>query len=207
MKYLSLVPLLCVICAIGPPLIKFCHSGTAAQHQFHFDRRKLDVSFRSPIPALWQEHHRRHRRATYDEPVGSQASPFSAFLLEVRAPPRGSSGGGKRRRNRPDRLQKRTKKKTRKSGQWQPVYEPHDDDEEEELHVEEEVVEEHPVYKPPLLNPAHDVSMDSVMQGVRIAGRLALRLLQSVRITHDDDSNEVDEQRERRRRRRNYVMN
>jgi len=197
MKYLSLV--LCILCAVGP-VVKFCQSTT----HYHFDRRKLDVGH--PIPALWQEHHRRYRRAAYDEPVGSQASPFSAPEPEEYAPPPArSSSGGKRRRNRPDRLQKRTKKKTRKSGnQWQPVYE-HDYEDEEEVHVEEEVVEEHPVYKPPLLNPAHDVSMDTVLQGVRIAGRLALRLLQSVRITQEDDSNEVDDRR--RRRRRNYVMN
>jgi len=188
MKYLSL--LLCILCCAGIA-ITFCSGST--EHQI--DRRKLSVQ--NPIPTLWSEKSR-VRREAHREPLGSQASPFAPPDPEEYQPPRRSSPYKSSSRRRPsERLQKRTKKKTRKSGnEWKPVYE-----DEEEDHVEE--VEEVEPNKPPLLNPAHDVSINQVLKGVRFAGKIALRLLQSVRITNgdEDDSNEVQHQRRSRGRR------
>ena len=129
------------------------------------------------MPRPWSQ--RRVRRA-FDEPVGSQASPFAppgaSAPSDARPRPQpsprlsrsgdtaigrsGASGGGSSGPFTPpgERHGSISSKRKSRRGGW----EPHDDH--HHHHVEEEIIEEEDEepyveeYKPPLLNPASDVS-------------------------------------------------
>lgn len=150
---------------------------------------------RMPIPQLWASRSHlqtsvspqlRRRRRSYEEPLGSQASPFAPPEAAGPVASRGEPAPPKREpvvarpiprpgagpfvppegeREHPPRQtvsKRHNRKKTRRGG-WH-----HEDDGHNDYVVEEEeVVEEHDdphhhddhEYKAPLLNPAHDVNV------------------------------------------------
>ncbi|XP_028968336.1 mucin-5AC-like [Galendromus occidentalis] len=170
MKYLPVITL-GVLCAAGPAL----HSCNDKESGSHL---KCDQVLAQRHPITRQLSSRRVRRA-FDEPVGSQASPFEPPESSAQSharPPKpatsqrvsrsGRTGGGRGSSSgpfTPPGEEHASKKKTHRGG-----WEPHDDDHHHHHGhhhghvVEEEVIEEEDEephveeYKPPLLNPAHD---------------------------------------------------